>query len=131
MMSVSKVCVEAGWSTLDLTGTVVCSECPCGAGEAGDSSTCVSSCRLVKVGSTVPKAHVRPVKEFTLLEVAVSCCTNDGLPALVEVIAEDLLSENVAAILGYGVLLYCCISSPVNVRILIVFSFFFLVGCSS
>ena len=69
------------------------------------------------------KAHVRPAKEFTLLDVAVSCCTNDGLPALVEAISGDLLRENVAAILGYGVLLCCCISSPVIVRILIVFLF--------
>ena len=77
-------------------------------------------------------AHESPAKEFTLLDVAVSCCTNDELPALVEAISEDLLRENVAAILGYGVLLCCCISSPVIVRILIVFLFFFfLVGCLS
>ena len=66
----------------------------------------VSSCRLVKVGIMVPMAHENPAKWFpVLLVMALSCCTKEELPARVVVIVEDLLSENAAAILGYGVLL--------------------------
>ena len=70
-------------------------------------------------------AHESPAKEFTLLDVAVSCCTNDELPALAVAISEDLLRENIAAILGYGVLLCCCMSSHVIVWILIVFLYYY------
>ena len=61
------------------------------------------------------------------LDEVVSTCVNDESPNLVEGGSEDLVRENVVAILGYGVLLCCCISSPVIARIFIVS--FFLVGC--
>ena len=59
------------------------------------------------------------------LDEAVSSCVNDESPNLVEGGSEDLVRENVVAILGYGVLLCCCFSSSVIVWILIVFLFFF------
>ena len=71
-------------------------------------------------------AHESPAKGFTALVVALSCCTNEELPALVVAISEDLLRENAAAILGYGVLLCCDLASSATVWILIVF--FFLIG---
>ena len=48
----------------------------------------------------VPMAHENPAKLFPTLVMAQSCCTKEELPGRVVVIAEDLLSENAAAILG-------------------------------
>ena len=49
----------------------------------------------------VPMAHENPAKGFAvLLAKALSCCTKEELPGRVVIIAEDLLSENAAAILG-------------------------------
>ena len=71
---VSKVCAEVFRSALGLSREVVFPECPCGVGDADDCPRCVSSCRLVKEGSTVFSAHESPVKEFMLLDEAVSSC---------------------------------------------------------
>ena len=54
----------------------------------------------------MPMAHENLAKGFTVLFVmALSCCTKEELPARAVVIVVDLLRENAAAILGYGVLL--------------------------
>ena len=50
--------------------------------------------------------HENPAKGFRVLSVEVlSCCTKEELPARGVDIVADLLRENAAAILGYGVLL--------------------------
>ena len=48
----------------------------------------------------VPMAHENPAKLFPALVMAQSLCTKEELLGRVVVIAEDLLSENAAAILG-------------------------------
>ena len=124
----SKVWVDVARSAVGFAGPMVSPGRSCSGGDVGDCLGCVSSCRFVRDGNTF-NAHESPVRGLMRLVVVLSCCRKEVLAALVVATSEGLFRENAAVILGYGVLLGCCVASSATVWILIIFFFFFfLVG---